>query len=358
MCGTAKLNEPLSEIVGAVFHRLSDAIQQLMKGDEGRPLNVPVGVFQAQLEVQRHRKSALEKLNHRFANFQGEVNFGWPHNGNSVQYVRSFGYMSTPPLVYRAVFISDLHLGSASADVEAIHEFLHQFTCEDLYLVGDIVDLWVARPKGKWNQASTNVIRSLLGKTKHGCRVKMTPGNHDADFRKLNGSELGNLSIDDRFVHETLDGRRFLVVHGDYCDRSVTSLKLIAVIGAWIHELTTGANNRNNALREKRGLPPKDYSGGLKRLVKKIVGYVTSFQDRICEDADREGFDGVICGHIHQPAFETHESGVLYINTGDWMSHCTALVEHTDGRLELIRWKEVRETVENLRPVAVAGGPR
>lgn len=248
--------------------------------------------------------------------------------------------MTSPPLRYRAVFISDLHLGSASCDAEAVRAFLRIVQCDKLYLVGDIVDLWVARPKKKWKQEHTNVVRTILGIAKHGTAVFFCPGNHDSEFRRMNGSEFGNIFIEDKFIHTTLEGKRYLVIHGDYFDKSVNQFKIIAVLGAWVHELLTSLNNANNKLREKRGLPLRDFSGGLKKRVKNFISYFTNFDDRIATDAKNQGFDGVICGHIHKPAFTLHECGVWYINTGDWMSHCTALVEHLDGRLELIHWRD------------------
>ncbi len=250
--------------------------------------------------------------------------------------------MLTPRLRYRAIFISDLHLGSASCSVELVKEFLREVECQQLYLVGDIVDLWVSRRRGKWKQSHTNIIRTLLGKTKHGTHVFFTPGNHDAEFRKMNGAELGNLIVQHQFEHTTLQGLRLLVVHGDLFDRSVSQLKPIAVLGAFAHEFLTTINNLTNAIGQKMGKEPSDFSQRAKKRVKDFVSYFTSFPDRITLDAQRQGFDGVVCGHVHRPAFEQHEAGAFYINTGDWMGHCTALVEHLDGRLELIYWKELR----------------
>lgn len=245
------------------------------------------------------------------------------------------------PLSFRAVFISDLHLGSVGCKVDAVQSFLKELQCEELYLVGDIIDMWVSRRKGKWRQAHTNVIRTILGKAKYGTRVFLTPGNHDSEFRRMNGIDLGNLFIDHQFVFETRDGQRFLVVHGDYLDRSVTTLKWLAFVGAWIHEGMTGINLMTNRLRAKVGMKPSDFSSKAKKRVKSVVRYFTNFEDRITTDAKNGGFAGVICGHIHRPAFEVHEeTGALYINLGDWIEHCTALVEHWDGRLEMIRWSD------------------
>lgn len=254
--------------------------------------------------------------------------------------------MAQPPLQYRAVFISDLHLGSVGCKAEAVQLFLYNLTCEHLYLVGDIMDMWVSRRKGKWRQTHTNVIRTVLGKAKYGTRVYLTPGNHDSEFRRMCGVDFGNIFIDHQFEHVTLDGTKLKVVHGDYLDRSVTTLRPLAYVGAWIHEGMTGVNLFTNRIRERFGLKPSDFSSKAKKRVKSFVQYFTNFEDRIVGDAKHQGFDGVVCGHIHKPAFETHEeTGCLYINTGDWIEHCTALVEHLDGHLELIRWSDLASQV-------------
>ncbi len=254
--------------------------------------------------------------------------------------------MSAAKLQYRAVFISDLHLGSVSCKADAVQLFLKSLDCEQLYLVGDIMDMWVSKKKGKWRQSHTNVVRTILGKAKYGTTVYLTPGNHDSEFRRMNGVDFGNIFIDHEFVHEMLDGRRLWVVHGDYLDRSVTTLKPLAVLGAWLHEGLSGINVFTNRLRENVGKPPSDFSSKAKKRVKSLISYFTNFQDRIMGDTLHQGYNGVVCGHIHKPAFYVEEeTGLMYINTGDWMEHCTALVEHLDGRLELIRWADIAASV-------------
>ncbi|MCC7102090.1 MAG: metallophosphoesterase [Fimbriimonadaceae bacterium] len=247
---------------------------------------------------------------------------------------------------YRAVFISDLHLGSITCNAEAIQTFLVNTDCETLYLVGDIMDMWVSRKKGKWRQEHTDIVSSILSKARQGTDVFLTPGNHDSEFRRLNGIGFGNIHVDHEFCHTTLEGKRLWVIHGDYLDRSVTTLKWLAYLGAWVHEGLGGFNVFWNRWAKRLGRPPSDFSGLAKKRVKDFVQYFTNFDDRITVDAKNAGYDGVVCGHIHKPAFVEHETGALYINTGDWMKHCTALVEHLDGRLELVHWADLRATFE------------
>ncbi|MCS6775645.1 MAG: UDP-2,3-diacylglucosamine diphosphatase [Chloroherpetonaceae bacterium] len=245
--------------------------------------------------------------------------------------------------IYRSVFISDLHLGSAGCKTEQLQAFLHSVECEYLYLVGDVIDMWVAIKRGKWRQKHTNVVRTILGKSKYGCQVRYTPGNHDALVRRLNGSELGNIAIDHSFSHFTADGKKLLIVHGDLFDRSVTSLRPIAWVATWLYECLTVLTEWITQYRAQRGLGPSDFSARVKKKFKHAIQYVTSYEERIVVDAWNQGYDGVVCGHIHRPRIERHEYGGLYLNTGDWVENCTAIVEHIDGKLELIRWTELQQ---------------
>ncbi len=237
------------------------------------------------------------------------------------------------------MFISDFHLGSVACKVQQLEEFLHAVDCEHLYLVGDIIDVWVSARAGKWNQHHTNVIRTILGKSKRGTLIYYTPGNHDAFLRKVIRSELGNIVIDHDFVHTGADGRRYLVVHGDFYDKSVTACKPLAWAGTWLYE---GLAVMHQA-REKAGAKQKPGGFSLKKKFKGFIEYFTNYEEKVTVDAAKGGYAGVICGHIHKPKLVAHESGALYINTGDWIENMTAVVEHFDGRLELIYWDVYRK---------------
>ena len=254
-------------------------------------------------------------------------------------------------LKFRAVFVSDIHLGSSKCQAEKARAFLSAIQCEKLYLVGDIIDLWVSKRQGKWTQDHTNVIRTILGKSKFGCQVYLTPGNHDSDLRRLNGLEFGNILIEHEFVHKTLDGKNYLVVHGDFFDKSVTTLKPLAIIGSWAYEGLSNVNKVANKAKLASGKETTDFSGNAKKNLKKAISYFTQFPDRITTDAKNRGFEGVICGHIHRPAFEYYDCEAWYINIGDWMENCTALVEHLDGRLELIYFSDIPEHLLTKAPV-------
>lgn len=242
---------------------------------------------------------------------------------------------------YRSVFISDIHLGALGCKVEAVQQFLHSFECETLYLVGDIIDGWVGSRASKWTQANTNLVRTILGKSKRGALVRYTPGNHDAFLHRMNGQEMGQIHIDHEFEHRTLDGRRLWVVHGDLFDTTVTKYRLLAYTGAWIYEYAFAVNNRVNRSRSRRDRRPIDFTTGLKKATKRIVKSTTSFETKVMAQARESGYNGVVCGHTHRPSLEAQPDGFLWVNTGDWVEHCTAVVETLEGELSLVWWNPI-----------------
>lgn len=251
-------------------------------------------------------------------------------------------------LSFRSIFLSDLHLGSAACDTAALQDFLASVECENLYLVGDLLDFWVGTHSRRWRQAHTDVLRAILAMANAGTVVRYTPGNHDALCRKLCGSELGNVLIDHRFVHITADGKRLLVVHGDTYDRVVSLFKPLAWLGAWCYEALTVLGAWLPALLGGRLGSKASLADRARQRIKSAYLYMTNFEERITVDACLQGYDGVVCGHVHRPDLSRHSIGVIYANAGDWQSHCTAIVEHWDGRLELIRWVPIAGELVSL----------
>ncbi len=252
--------------------------------------------------------------------------------------------MAKPPLFFRTVFISDIHLGSVACKIEEFNEFLSSFHAESIFLVGDIVDVWMVVKKGKWRPEHTTAVKRLLGKSEHGCTINYLPGNHDTFARSVGSLEMGNIRISDTFVHETADGKKLLVIHGDQFDASVKSFAL-AFAGAWLYEAMT--MYRLGTKKSKRN-PSK-----LKRSFKKLISIMGKFEEKLVLAAQTEDCDGVICGHIHRPDLTLIDE-VIYGNTGDWVESCTCIVEHMDGRLELMTWEKMKAqlaaTADSDRP--------
>ena len=253
------------------------------------------------------------------------------------------------------IFISDVHLGFKGCRAEFLLDFLRRVECEQIYLVGDIIDLWSLQRTFYWPQAHNDVIRTILGKAKHGTRVVYVPGNHDRAFRDHDGLTLGNVEIRLEAIHETADGRRFLVLHGDEFDSIVRASPLLESVGNHAYAAALRLNRYVNAVRQTLGYPYWSLAAFLKHKVKNAVKYIANFERALAVEARRRGVDGVICGHIHRAEI-TEIDGILYCNDGDWVESCTTLVEDFAGRLSLLRWTETAEVLTGTQALPLLDG--
>ena len=255
-----------------------------------------------------------------------------------------------PTIRLRTVFLSDTHLGFKGCRAEFLLDFLRRVECEQIYLVGDIIDVWSLTRAFYWPQAHNDVIRTILGKAKHGTHVVYVPGNHDRPFRDHDGLVLGNVEIRRQAVHCTADGRWLLVLHGDEFDSIVRASPLLESVGNQAYSLALTLNRWLNTLRRALGYPYWSLSTFLKDRVKNAVKYIANFERAIAAEARRRGLDGVVCGHIHRAEIRDID-GITYCNDGDWVESCTALVEDFQGRLSLLRWTEHAEVLSGGRAV-------
>ena len=240
----------------------------------------------------------------------------------------------------RTVWISDLHLGTPGCQAGPLLEFLRQYECRTLYLVGDIIDGWQLRRSWYWPQAHNDVVQKILRKARKGTRVVFVPGNHDEFARRYVEHNFGGVDVQDECVHTTVDGRRLWVTHGDLFDGVIQCARWLAVAGDLAYETTLKFNRHLNRFRARLGLPYWSLSRYLKLKVKRAVSYVCAFEEAVAREVRRRGLDGVVCGHIHQAEIRDI-GGVLYCNDGDWVESLTALVEHHDGRLEIVDWSDL-----------------
>ena len=238
---------------------------------------------------------------------------------------------------YRAIFVSDIHLGTAGCQAQALLGFLKSHPSDTLYLVGDIVDGWQLRRRWFWPQSHNDVVQKLLRRARKGCKVIFIPGNHDEFARGFQALEFGGIEVREDAVHTTADGRRLWVTHGDYFDGVIQCAKWLAFLGDNMYEFTLRLNRHLNRLRARMGLPYWSLSAYLKQKVKTALNYVTNFEVAVANAARSLGHDGVVCGHIHRAEMRDID-GILYCNDGDWVESRSALVEHMDGRLELVYW--------------------
>ena len=240
---------------------------------------------------------------------------------------------------YRSVFISDIHLGTRGSRADFLADFLRRTSAEHIYLVGDIIDGWRLRRGWYWDRHHDDVINLLLRHARAGTKITYVPGNHDELVRRYLhlGLEIAGVRFAEEAEHVTAAGERLLVIHGDQFDSVVRYAKLLAVLGDWAYTGALVLNRWFNIARARFGYPYWSLSAYLKRQVKEAVKAIDRFEVALAAEASARGFDGVVCGHIHHPEMRV-VNGVRYINDGDWVESCTALVEHHDGRLELLDW--------------------
>lgn len=244
---------------------------------------------------------------------------------------------------YKTICISDFHLGSKDSQADLLNNFLKHNTCENLFLVGDIIDGWkIQQNKWKWRQSHSNVVRRILGMGKHGVKVTYITGNHDEFLRPFVRQifNMGNLSIVNQTEYRDIDGRRLLIVHGDMFDGITRMAPWIGFMGDKAYDVALWVNTHFNYWRHKMGFGYWSLSQYLKLKVKKGVDFIFKYEKTIIEYCAKHNYDGVICGHIHTPDIKTI-NGILYMNDGDWQETCSALVEHHDGRWEIIYWTKL-----------------
>lgn len=240
---------------------------------------------------------------------------------------------------HRTIFISDTHLGTRGCKAEALADFLAHNDCETLFLVGDIVDGWQLKRRWFWTEAQSHVVSEILRKVDDGTRVIFVPGNHDEFARDYAGRLFGGIEIIQEAIHETADGRRLWVLHGDRFDGVIHYARWLAHVGDWAYGVALRANDILFQARKRLGLPYWSLSAFLKHKVKNAVEYISRFEVTVAAEAARRGVDGVVCGHIHHAEIRMI-GDVLYLNDGDWVESCSALVEDARGHLEILHWAD------------------
>ena len=242
---------------------------------------------------------------------------------------------------FRTVFISDVHLGTRGCQAELLLDFIRHMQCETLYLVGDIVDGWRLKGGWYWPHAHNDVVQKVLRLARKGVRVVYVPGNHDEFARDYCGAQFGGVEVVRDAVHETADGKRLLIVHGDEFDGVLGYAKWLSLLGDWAYAIVLELNTWLNRARRRLGFGYWSLSAYLKTRVKNALQFIENFEAAVSEEARRRGVDGVICGHIHKAEMRDID-GIAYVNDGDWVESCTAVVEHPDGRLEILQWAKLR----------------
>lgn len=239
----------------------------------------------------------------------------------------------------RSIFLSDIHLGTRACQAERLLGFLREYESEYLFLVGDIVDLWAMSRGVYWSQAQNTVVQKVLKRARHGTQVYLIPGNHDEALREYVDTSFGDILLVSRHVHAAADGKRYLLLHGDEFDQVTRYHRWVAVLGDIAYNLLVRVNLALSLVRRTLGRAGYwSLAGYAKQRVKTAVSFICNFEEAVAHNVRQLGLDGVICGHIHSAAIRQLD-GIVYVNCGDWVDSCTAIVEHYDGRLELIDWR-------------------
>jgi len=238
---------------------------------------------------------------------------------------------------YRAIWISDVHLGTTECKADYLLDFLKNNTAETIYLVGDIIDGWALKKRWYWPQKHNDVIQKLLRKARKGSKVIYIPGNHDELGRQFINMTFGDIEIKNDLIHTTLDGKRLWVTHGDLFDNIISCAKWLSFIGDTLYYVILRINHFSNTIRHKYGFHYWSFSSYIKNSIKNVVKYVENFEELMAKEAKRKKCDGVICGHIHKAAIKKI-NGIYYYNDGDWVESLTALVETKKGKLKLVDW--------------------
>jgi len=256
----------------------------------------------------------------------------------------------------RALFISDVHLGTRTARADQLLDLLRCCDADVIYLVGDIIDFWRVRRGPHWPQSHNDVLQKLMRKVRKGTRLVLVPGNHDECLRDYAGMQFGGVEIHRDFVHVTARGQRYVVMHGDEFDVVVRTARWLALLGDRGYEFALWLNHPLNWVRRHLGLGYWSLSAYLKYRVKTAVAFIGAFEEAVAGEARRRGADGIICGHIHHAADRTF-NGVHYLNCGDWVESCTALIESQDGNLRVVRWSDRPLDRDPVTIEAQADGP-
>ncbi len=250
--------------------------------------------------------------------------------------------------LYRTIWLSDFHLGTKESKAKELLDFLRHNDSEKLYLVGDVIDGWALARSWTWKQIHNDVIQKILRKARKGTEIVFLPGNHDEFAHGYSGLSFGNVRIESETIHTLADGRRLVVLHGDLFDGMIRHAKWLSVLGSSIYRWLLKLNYSVNFVRRTLGKPYWSLSAYLKHKTKRAVQYMSDFEANMARVADARSADGIICGHIHSPDLRQIGS-CIYANSGDWIESCSAIVEHFDGRLELIRWVVIGHSVRRKR---------
>lgn len=256
---------------------------------------------------------------------------------------------------HRAIWLSDIHLGTRGCKAEFLLDFLRHNEADHIYLLGDIIDGWRLRKSWYWPRQHNDVVQKILRKARKGARVIYVPGNHDEFLRDYVDLQFGGIEVHDEAVHVTADGRKLLMLHGDRFDGVMKHARWLALLGDWGYQTALVLNHYYNLVRRRLGYSYWSLSACLKHKVKNAVSFISDYEQLIATEARHREVDGVVCGHIHKAEMRLMD-GILYCNTGDWVESCTAMVEDAAGQLSVVHWADENAVLYDERDLSADDG--
>lgn len=247
-------------------------------------------------------------------------------------------------MIYKSIFISDIHLGTKYSQAEHLLDFLKDNESESLYLVGDIIDGWAIKRKIKWKQSHSDVIQKLLRRARKGCKIYYITGNHDDFLRDFAPITLGdNAVIVNEATYESCDGKRYYVTHGDFFDTITMTKRWLAIVGDIGYDLLLSLNHYLTFFRNLFGFRKHwSLSKYVKDNVKSSVNFINDFETILSQYAKKNGYHGVICGHIHKAEIRKIDE-IEYLNCGDWVESCTAIAQTIEGEWVVLDYLHHKE---------------
>ncbi|GIU54071.1 UDP-2,3-diacylglucosamine diphosphatase [Shewanella sp. KT0246] len=249
---------------------------------------------------------------------------------------------------FNALWLSDVHLGSLDCKAEFLLNLLSQTQANQIYLVGDIIDIWALKKRVYWPESHNLVLQKLLQLAKDGTQIKYIPGNHDEAFKSYTDFHFWGITMANQYVHQCINGEKVLMLHGDQFDSEVCISRTYAKLGDHLYDVLLFLNRKLHQIRHACGFSYWSLASYVKLRVNKAQHAIDMYRDAVLRYAKTQDVQVVVCGHIHQPELSIHDD-IIYANDGDWVENCTLIAETLTGELQLLRWSDESSTTKVLK---------
>lgn len=239
----------------------------------------------------------------------------------------------------KSIFLSDLHLGAKVTEHKKLSKFLDDYKAENYFLIGDIIDFWALGRNPRIKNEHLQIIKKIIKLSKKH-NVVYIIGNHDDLFRKFDDLQFGNIEVYNEFGYQAVNGKNFLLTHGDLYDGITRNYKIVSMVGSFAYDVLIVLNKLVAKCRKYLKMQPWSFSSYIKRNVKKAASFINNFEELLAAECKSRDYDGVICGHIHKA--EIRKIGFIdYLNCGDFLESATAIIENFDGTFEIVDYGDL-----------------